>query len=420
MASLVPFTTRVVALDEIADRIHAAWLQADPDYDKSRRPLKTRLNDLGGRVDQLQAAGHNVDCSQQHRLEAKWLINYTADWPRAQAMLDTLEASLKIIDQPPLAQDAEGSWGPCTVEWYRKLEPTVDALQLDNIGSTELKPLRFMQRLLDGDWVGARLRELQRSDIKRTKRNNRDELGAMQTAMSQLIFKQQLTHLFHFHRVLQFEIGAALKQQYDTYIQDGQNAGTGYWGPTYLFDGSEVPVQDLSFTFHIAHYRDGDIPNLPLVIDTTLRIKNQIYPSGWKPDANTQYSDHNNYDVAMLFKFGWGHVAELQQKRVKDEILAMLKWCLTKSVDGDHFRFDGGSPIDAFYYGVRFLDIVGMWNPKKRFWTQDPIVVPAGTAEPPELCRNLKSGFLKLHASGEAAETITRLLDEAISHTAVA
>src|SRR4029078_8745211 len=121
-----------------------------------------------------------------------------------------------------------------------------------------------------------RLRELQRSDIKRTKRNNRDELGAMQTAMSQLIFKQQLTDLFHFHRVLQFEIGAALKQQYDTYIQDGQNAGTGYWGPTYVFDGSEVPVQDLSFTFHIAHYRDGDIPNLPLAIDTTPKIKNQI------------------------------------------------------------------------------------------------------------------------------------------------
>jgi hypothetical protein len=105
--------------------------------------------------------------------------NHTADWPRAAAALNTLRESLKRRDQPPLKQDAGGSWGPCCTEWYRKLEPTVGALLAIDGVRRRLRPLKFMARLQDPTWTVAYLKSLQVSDIRWTKRNNRDELGAL-------------------------------------------------------------------------------------------------------------------------------------------------------------------------------------------------------------------------------------------------
>ena len=114
-------------------RIKHEFQAADPDYDRRRAALWARLTPLADQVDKLQEQGHAVDCSQ-HRLEAQWLLNYTADWPRAETTLRDLETSLANHDQPPLAQDPGGSWGPCCSEPYRKLEPTVGALQDPTLG----------------------------------------------------------------------------------------------------------------------------------------------------------------------------------------------------------------------------------------------------------------------------------------------
>jgi hypothetical protein len=121
---------------------------------------------------------------------------------------------------------------------------------------------------------------------------------------------------------------------------------------SYIFDGKPVTVQDLTFTFHMAHFfRDENnkpgIPRMKRVIDTTLAIKDLRYPAGWKPSARRQYSDHNNYDVTLLFQVGWKSIDAAQQARVRTEIKSMLRWCLTRSVRGDHFRNIDGDPTDA-------------------------------------------------------------------------
>jgi len=98
---------------DVLQRIKHEFAVADPYYDQRRAALWDRLTPLADQVDKLQEQGHSVDCSQQHRLEAQWLLNYTADWPRAETTLKDLETSLANHDQPPLEQDPGGSWGPC-------------------------------------------------------------------------------------------------------------------------------------------------------------------------------------------------------------------------------------------------------------------------------------------------------------------
>jgi hypothetical protein len=424
MARFVPEIRSFIDRENVLAKIRKEYVKADPDFKATKARLWKRLAPLAKRADELEQAGHRVDCSQQHSREAQWLLNHTADWARAATVIKALRESLKCKDQPPLKQDAGGSWGGCSTEWYRKLEPTVGALlDLDGRTKRRLRPLSFMVRLQDPRWMVAYLKSLQISDIRWTKRNNRDELGALQTDLLQFLFKKKISDALRAHPDLKFQITPAMVKAFREYCLDTQDPETGYWGPSYIFDGKPVTVQDLTFTFHMAHFfRDENdrlgIPRMKQVIDTTLAIKNLRYPAGWKPSARRQYSDHNNWDVLVLFRTGWKSIGADRQARIRREIKKMLRWCLTRSVQGDHFRYIDGDPADAFYFGVCFLDGVGLWDADKRFWTMDNIVVPKGTASPHDLCRKLKDGFAKLKASGESANTVNSLLDDAISKTA--
>ncbi len=276
-----PFVDR----EDVLTQIRAAFTTRDAHYAERRAELKKRLAPLAARLEQLQAIGHPMICADQIRLEAQWLLNYRCDWNRASRRIDELEKSLTETEQHGPVQDDDGSWGGCYTEWYRKLEPTIDALQGD-LPSTGLKPLLFMQRLTDPARTLDYLYRLQISDIADTGANNRDELGAVQSALSQLIFKDQLRDLLT-DRDLGFSVTAELEACYFDYLEQTQHPRTGYWGPWYRFGDRLVPVQDLSLTFHVIQYRSGNIANWPLVIDSTLAIKNLIYPAGWRPDPQT-------------------------------------------------------------------------------------------------------------------------------------
>jgi hypothetical protein len=316
---------------DVLQRIKHEFAVADPYYDQRRAALWDRLTPLADQVDKLQEQGHSVDCSQQHRLEAQWLLNYTADWPRAETTLKDLETSLANHDQPPLEQDPGGSWGPCCTELYRKIEPTVGELQDPNLGhGVALQPLAFMAIFQDMDWLVADLQRLQVSDIRQTRRNNRDELGSLQASLAQLFFKSSISSVLTAHPELKFSITPPMTDKLLAYFVANQDADTGFWGPTYLFDGQPLRVQDLSFTFHFAHFRKGNIPNLARIVDTILKIKDLRYPAGWKPDDKRQYSDHNNYDLVTLLGYGWQQAPALQP-RIAAEIQAMVDWCMTQS-----------------------------------------------------------------------------------------
>jgi hypothetical protein len=194
-----------------------------------------------------------------------------------------------------------------------------------------------------------------------------------------------------------------------------QDPRTGYWGPSYVLDEQDTALHDLSFTFHIVHFNPAVVRNWPALIDTTLAIKSMRYPAGWKPDNTTQYSDHNNYDVVVIFRAGWPAIGEDRRARVRPEIQAMLDWCLTQSLQGDSFALAGNSPVDAYYYGVRFLDEAGMWDTAP-FWGK--FTLPAGAPSPHDLCRKLRQGFDRVDDRSDEADKIKDVLDHAIAATA--
>ncbi len=393
--------------EDVLAQIRAAFTARDAQYPERRAELKKRLAPLAARLEQLQASGHPMICADQIRLEAQWLLNYRDDWNRASQRIDDLEKSLADTEQHGPAQDDDGSWGGCCTEWYRKLEPTIDALQGDL--PSRLKPLLFMRRLADPGGTLDYLYRLQISDIAGTGANHRDELGAVQSALSQLIFKDQLRDLLT-DRDLGFSITPELEACYFDYLEQTQHPRTGYWGPWYRFGDRLVPVQDLSLTFHVIQYRSGNISNWPLVIDSTLAIKDLIYPAGWRPDTQTQYNNHNNYDVLTAFYYGWPHMTAEQKSSARTEITAMLDWCLTKAVPDIGADPTNTSMLDTYYFAVRFLDRAGFWDSAKRFWLHRAPDLPAGSPAAYDLARRLQDGFTSLHDSSEEGDTVRELL----------
>lgn len=407
-------------------QVNAAFCARHSDYNDRHDAFRHRLDVLNTRLDALIRARRSLPASQQTSLEAQWLINYTDDWTRAQATLDRLARSLDGSEQPPLAQQADGSWAPGCTEWYRKLEPTVDALQESDIGGQMLWPLSFMKKLEDPDFVAGYLDSLRVSRIHETGRNNRDELGAALTALSQLIFKHRLRKVLTAHPELDFSVSPELEARYKAYLWEMQSDVTGYWGPTYDFGSERIEVQDLSFTFHTVHYyNDGnrtDLPKLDKIVDTTAAIEDFIYPNGWKPEPPLKsgpappYNDHNNYDVVTLFASLWRIISPELRARVRVEIQKLLAWCLTQSLQGDEFvRTPDMSRVDSYYYGVKFLDAVGFWKQAKAFWTDGaPMPLPPDTPSSQDLAACLLAKFSKeVDDHSEAAETTIEILTAA-------
>lgn len=54
----------------------------------------------------------------------------------------------------------------------------------------------------------------------------------------------------------------------------------------------------------------------------------------------------------------------------------MLNWCLSESLSSDGEFKQGKSDDsieDAYYFGVSFLDEVGFFDSRKRFWTEEAL-----------------------------------------------
>jgi len=235
-----PFIDR----DDVLSQIVGEFAARDPAYPDRRRALTQKLVPLTDQLSKLQESGHPMGCAEQIMLEVQWLLNYRDDWDRAERRLGELAISLADISQGEASQEEDGSWGSCYEEWYRKLEPTVDALQIAGLEASGLKPLLFMERFKDARAVLDHLYRLQITDIRANGRNERDELGAVQSALSQLIFKDELRETLKENPALGFTISDELEAIYGDYLQLTQHPRTGYWGPWYRFSGRLVMVQD--------------------------------------------------------------------------------------------------------------------------------------------------------------------------------
>src|SRR5262249_42925186 len=143
----------------------------------------------------LQAAGNEMECSNEIYLEAKWLHRYTADWDSLEKRLDALEKSLRQRDQEFATHQAPetGLWGACYEHAFFKLEATVLALiQLAVIDEAPAFPIHLPPPFDKRATALVHFRSLLVSDIANTGVDNRGELGNIATIASLAYFKDYI------------------------------------------------------------------------------------------------------------------------------------------------------------------------------------------------------------------------------------
>jgi hypothetical protein len=132
-------------------------------------------------------------------------------------------------------------------------------------------------------------------------------------------------------------------------------------------------------TFHAAHYYDDynlqdtvlksiftNVSLLNQIASTTLKIEDYGYPCGWKTDGT--YSDHNNYDVVTLLANACKVEGMALHTEAKAAVERLVDWCLSNSLKGDDIVVRDTTPVEAWYYAIRFLEIAGFWDPTTAPW----------------------------------------------------
>ena len=366
----------------------------DPSYLQRRAAYARELAPLTERLIALQEEGKDMTCSEQILIESRWLLEATTSWRRFEIHIDRLRRSMETTNQAFAQEQSakDGSWGTCYEEWFLKLDATVTALNdLADRGESPSYPVSFLDRIRNPKVLRSYLGDLLISDVARSGIDQRDELGAVTGALSQLLFKEQLRRYVDVP-AKGFAIDEQYAEAYRRFLDASQDPSTGYWGAWYRVGEKLYKSADLSLTFHMISYSNGKVRLWPQIIDTTLAIKSLEYPYGWM--KNGSYNHHNNYDVVKILRFGWPHMTEEQRERSRAELAAMLAWCLQPPMNPKtHFAVDAtfySSPGDYYYYGISFIDEIGYWDRSKRFWTSQDY--PGAL----DFCRSIKARLLEL------------------------
>jgi hypothetical protein len=369
----------------------------DPHYVRRRADLDKRLHEYAERIAQLESAGRALPCTHQIYDEAKWLAHYTAYWRRVERRLADLEASLAVADQTFATRQSpdDGAWGPCFEATFLRASATVEGLDvLRGKGMRPEFPITLEPTLKTSRQVVEGLANLIVSDIANFGIDFRAQLNSLVTTFTQGNFKpywqeyaSSEVRMLPRHR--NPDGPSELRQRLKTFLDAWQDPDTGFWGAWYEVDGAIVCTTDLSITFHVVSYLRGQINLWPQLLATLRASKDEPYPYGWL--HNGGYVNHNNYDVARILSYGWPHMSPRDRAFFNDELNAMLGWTLTRSLteDGQFRRVPAffESLSSDYYYGVAFLDVIGFWDPKKRFWTETEFTAA------PEVCRRVRQSI---------------------------
>jgi hypothetical protein len=396
------------ANEDFHDLIRRQFEIYDPDYQVHRKHYGERLKAMSQAIAEAQANGRTLHCSQQMYLEAKWLYHYTAHWDRLDDKLRRIEQSLGDHDQSFATGQSpvDGFWGICYEEWFLRLDATVRGLEsLAARGEQPRYKLRPSGKFDTGKKLLAGMQDLLVSDIAHMGADNRSELGSLIITFAQGVFKEHLRDMF----VESIDLrGSSVSSRFDNlteafrfFLSGAQDPTTGYWGAWYIVDGKIHKTHDLSMTYHIIAYTKGGVEHWRQIIETTRAVESDPYPYGWR--HNGRYNNHNLYDVAKIYKFGWPHMSEAERLKIGEQIGSMIGWSLANTLEPDDtFAHDptfSDSLADEYYFGVAFFDVVGHWRPENRFWTEAPV-----DADAPAMCCRLKHRVKVLGLEGWAAD----------------
>jgi hypothetical protein len=343
------------------------FIQYNPDFVQMKAERIARIKTVFAKVNENEAAGYKTNCSHQILWEIKALIMQTADFRLIDKRIADLDSSLAHPEKEALAlkQDSvKGNWGICFDEWYCKLDAFCDEIGKDeNKHSSKFQPY-FLDQVNSPEKLTNYLQSISVSDIPKTGTDHLLEFNLSLSNLLRLILRD---------RPKGYNWNPKLKETLnDLIFKHFRNPETGWWGESYVRDGRIQFVDDLSTTFHIVTYLRGNVPDLPLIVSTTLAVKDLDFPVGWLYKG--AYWNHNNMDVVALFKAGWPYADENQKKAMAIEIQKMLQWCLTESLKPDgSFKphIADGSLEEGVYYGTSFLGRIGYFDKSERFWTAE-------------------------------------------------
>ena len=314
--------------------------------------------------------------------ETEWLYGTTHDYQRIGEHINILEDALRdtanayAIDEQ---SEIDGSWGRWYTEWFFKLDASYDQITaLANQGQIPKYPVHFLDRINSPEKLIGHLNHLLISDLNTESVNHRRELNETISDLMRLIFRKQPENYLYDPKLKEALL--------DWLLNTARNLKTGYWGAWYreTNDGGIKKTDDLSITFHIVSYLNGNVPDWQKIIATTLSIKDKKYPLGWLERSG--YLNHNNMDVVQLFRMGWNQATPNQQEAMRVEIRKMLHWCLNESLQPDgSFRLQDSDDSQemSVSFGANFLARLGYFDRSKRFWTNDDF------PEADKICANI-------------------------------
>lgn len=345
----------------------------DPHFRDQHDKLSKALDAAQAEMIRQQRAGRKTFCTRQIFLEARWLVYYTADYPRAWKRIEDLRRMLAAPADPherPEQVEPDGSFAPCCDAWWLRMDMTCD--ELITLARKWREPkyeVKLLGKVNSPQKLRAYLDSLLVSDVRHTGINNGLELNMASADLERFILwdgtLRELPTKFDFDPKLK----PALLDYLDNTWQDTK---TGMWGPWYRSaDGSIVKACDLSVTFHLVSYRESEsVKHWPELIDTTLAMKDGRFPFGWLEEGKTM-SNHHNMDLVRLWRLGWPHATPQQKQNISAAIAGMLDFCLHQSLrpDGSFNSPEEDTLSSAFYFGVGFLHETGYFTPDNRFWT---------------------------------------------------
>jgi hypothetical protein len=324
------------------------------------RRADPELRALEARLDGVEATGGDTSFLRQALGEVRWRLQYTGDLAAAVAALTRLRALARLAEPPSgLRPDEDGSYGAGTGVWFLQLDASVDAMLAADFAGGPAP--RFLDRVNHPDRLGDYLDSLLVSHLAEDRVDRRKELNFATADLIRLILRR---------RPPGYRWDPRLEAVIRRFVARWQDAATGFFGADYQIDGERWRTVDLSMTFHMARYLEGRIGHWPRLIDTLITIREDRYPNGWLDDNGL--TNHNNYDVAVLFQLGWPRLRPDQRERARYEIARLLSWCLETAIAADGAvaaRAAGESLPESYYFAVAFLDTLGYFDPAKRFWT---------------------------------------------------